>query len=227
MTRQLTLDLPVQSALGRGDFFVSSSNSAAVKAVLDWQTWPHGKLVLVGPPGSGKTHLANVWATQSEARLVAARDLSVESIDRFDRIAVAIEDADIALGDRVAEEAMFLLHNLVLAQKQPLLITTSVSPAHWNAVLPDLQSRIQGAVMASLSEPDDQLLSAVMIKQFADRQIIVDSEIILYLTGRIERSFASVRKIVDQVDRLSLAEGRRITKALVRQVLDRLAQEDH
>ncbi len=225
MNRQLTFDLPVKPALGLGDFFVSSSNAPAVRTVLDWQNWPQGKLVLVGPQGSGKTHLAHAWAAQTEARIVSAGSLDVACVEGLAEGSVAVENADAAIGDHDAEAAMFHLHNLALAQGKPLLVTSISPPAHWHAVLPDLLSRMQGSAMVSLSDPDDQLLAAVMIKQFADRQLIVDSEVVLYLTGRIERSFASVRNVVESLDRTSLAEGRRITRVLARQVLDKLAQD--
>ncbi len=209
--------------MGREDFFVSSSNASAVSAVLDWQEWPKAKLVLVGPGGSGKTHLAHVWAERTKARLVSARQLDAERIHGLAEGPVAIENADSSVGNLAEEEAMFHLHNLVAARGKRLLVTASAPPAHWRAVLPDLLSRMQEATTVSLSEPDDPLLAAVMVKQFNDRQLIVDPEVVLYLIRRIERSFANVRRVVEALDRTSLEEGRRITRMLARQVLDRLA----
>lgn len=223
MARQLTFDLPARAAMGRGDFFVSPGNASAVSAVLDWPEWPKGKLVLVGPGGSGKTHLAHVWAERTRARLVSARELDVDRIYGLAERPVAIENADSAVGNRAIEEAMFHLHNLAAARGMHLLVTASAPPVHWKAVLPDLLSRMQEATTVSLSRPDDPLLAAVMVKQFNDRQLIVDPEVVLYLIRRIERSFASVRRIVEALDRTSLEEGRRITRMLARRVLDRLA----
>jgi len=209
--------------MGREDFFVSSGNTSAVSAVLDWEEWPKAKLVLVGPSGSGKTHLAHVWAERTKARLVSARKLDADRVYGLAEGPVAIENADSAVGNRAVEEAMFHLHNLAAARSMQLLVTASAPPAHWKAALPDLSSRMQEATTVSLSEPDDPLLAAVMVKQFNDRQLIVDPEVVLYLIRRIERSFANVRRVVEALDRTSLEEGRRITRMLARQVLDRLA----
>ncbi len=226
MTGQLTFDLPFEPAHGWGDYFVSSSNAAAVKAVLKRSDWPQGKLVLTGPRRSGKTHLAKVWATQTSAPLVSAWDIDSRCIDRLTEGPVAVDNADAALGDRNAEEALFHLHNLALAQGIQLLITTGAPPANWCGILPDLQSRMQGAQMVSLSEPDDPLLAAVLIKQFADRQVAVDSGVILYLVERIERSFAGASRVVEALDDAALSRKRRITKAFARQILDKLAWDE-
>jgi len=222
---QLTFDLSLEPALAGTDFFVSPSNETAVRTVFDWRDWPQGKLALVGPPGSGKTHLAHIWATRTDARLVSARDIGTDSVDRLAAAPVAVEDADAAVGDLPAEEALLHLHNLALERNVPLLVTARTPPARWDAALADLRSRMQGAVTVSLSQPDDRLLSAVLLKLFADRQVSVGPDVIQYLTRRIERSFAGVGHIVEALDSAAMAEGRRITTALARQVLDKLARD--
>jgi len=219
MARQLTFDLPGQPALGRGDFFVSPGNAAAVEAVQGWHDWPQGKLVLVGPQGAGKTHLAHVWAAICDARIVAAGDLAGADVAALAGGPVAVEDADGLAGDAAGEEALFHLHNMVLAQGQPLLITAQTPPARWGLTLPDLASRMQGSALVSLAAPDDALLAAVLVKLFSDRQIAVEPGVIGYLTDRMERSFAEAGRLVEALDRAALSEKRRITKVLARQVL--------
>ena len=113
MSEQLTFDLPARPALGRGDFFVSPGNAAAVEAIQSWHDWPNGKLVLVGPVGSGKTHLSHVWAAMVQARIIAAQDLQSVDIAGAARGAIVVEDADQIAGNPKAEEALFHLHNLM------------------------------------------------------------------------------------------------------------------
>ena len=226
MPEQLTFDLPAHPALGRGDFLVSPGNEAAVEAIQGWHDWPQGKLVLVGPPGSGKTHLAHVFAAMTGARIIAARDLADTSIDAAATTAVAVEDADTAAGNPAAEQALFHLHNFALAQNQPLLITAKSAPARWQLQLPDLASRMQGSAMVTLSPPDDALLASVLVKLFADRQISIDNTVINYLVTRMERSFASTGRLVEALDRAALSEKRGITRPLAAVVLDKLSENE-
>lgn len=223
MAEQLTFDLPSEPALGRGDFFVSPSNAAAVEAIQSWHDWPQGKLVLIGPQGSGKTHLAHVWATIAEATIIRAADLREADVPDLARRAVAIEDASDIAGDGVAEAALFHLHNLAQEHGSAVMLTGRQPPLRWGLTLPDLQSRLQGSAIVTLSAPDDMLLAAVLVKLFADRQLHVEPRVVDWLTRNIERSFAAAIDIVDALDRTALRQSRAITQPLAARVLDKLS----
>ncbi|GKY88329.1 DnaA ATPase domain-containing protein [Sinisalibacter aestuarii] len=221
MARQLTFDLPLREARGRGDFFVSDSNAAAMAALDAWQGWPARKLVLTGPEGAGKSHLAQVWADMAGAQVIAARDLAALDPASLAGGNVALEDADRIAGDAAAEQAAFHLHNLVLAEGGSLLVTATTPPSRWGLALPDLASRMEGAPMVAIAPPDEALLAAVLVKLFADRQIDPPETLIRYLADRIERSFAAARDIVAALDAAALAEGKPVSRDLARQVLER------
>ncbi|MFC2966782.1 chromosomal replication initiator DnaA [Acidimangrovimonas pyrenivorans] len=227
MPQQLTFDLPVREALGREDFFVSSANAVALATLDGWQDWPQGKMALIGARGAGKTHLAHVWAAEAGASIVSAADLTEAEAPALAAGAarVVVEDADAIAGDREAEVALFHLHNLVLASGGRLLLTAATAPNRWPLGLPDLASRMQATAVAALEPPDDALLSAVLLKLFADRQIAVAPNLIPYLAARIDRSFAAARDAVAQLDQQALAQSRPVTRALAAEVLD-LGAED-
>lgn len=218
MPRQLTFDLPVREARGRADFFVSPSNATALAAIDGWRDWPQGKLILTGPPGSGKTHLAHVWAGLSDATVVPAQELDGMDLPGLAaQGAVCVEDAGTTT---LNETALFHLHNLLAEADCALLVTAEKPPRDWSLSLPDLLSRMAAAPVATLAPPDDALLRAVLLKQFADRQVIVSSALIDWLIPRIERSFSSVKFTVERLDSASLSESRPLTRALAARVLD-------
>lgn len=220
MARQLSFDLPAHPALGRGDFFVSGPNAAATAMVEGWQDWPARKLVLCGPEGAGKTHLVHVWAALSGARILDAADLAQADIPTLASAPLAVEDADRITGP-AAQEALFHLHNLTLAEGHSLLITARTPPSRWPLTLPDLASRMEGTPTIALEPPDDALLAAVIMKQLADRQIVPSPGTIPYLARRMPRSFAAARDIVAALDREALARGRPVTRALAAEILDK------
>ncbi|WP_114967118.1 DnaA ATPase domain-containing protein [Alkalilacustris brevis] len=221
MSRQLVLDLPVRPALGRENFLVAPSNALAVRAVEDAAQWPGGKLALIGAAGAGKTHLAHVWAAETGATIIAARNLAGADIDRLARQGhVAVEDAEALCGDATAERALFHLHNHLLGMDGRLLITARTPPARWPIALPDLASRMQATQTATIEPPDDTLLAAVLVKLFADRQIAVQPELIAYLLRRMERSLAAAARLVAALDARALAEQRPVSRSLAAQVLD-------
>jgi len=151
--RQLAFDLPAREAFRREDFFVSPANAVALAAVDGWQGWPGGKMLLVGPKGSGKTHLARLWAAEAGAAVIPGADLAGADLPGLSAHgAVAVEDAEAVAGHADREAAFFHLHNLVV-QAGSLLVTAKTPPRDWGLGLPDLASRLQAAPLTPLGRP--------------------------------------------------------------------------
>jgi chromosomal replication initiation ATPase DnaA len=218
--QQLSFELPAKPALERDDFYVSPANAVAVAMIDLWPDWTGRKLTLSGPRGAGKTHLVHVWANMSGARIIAAKDVRDIDIPTLASGPVAVEDVPEIAAQADLQSALFHLHNLVLAEGHSLLLTGVGAPDHWGLSLPDLQSRMQGAQNAALLAPDDALLSAVLVKLFSDRQIHPSGDLIQYLLARMDRSFASARNLVEQLDRQSLAQHRKLNRGLAKDILD-------
>jgi len=213
MARQIALVLPPRAALGRDDFFVTPANARALAAIDGWRDWPGGKLALIGPAGSGKTHLAHVWAAESGAPILPAAAIAgVDAQALANRGAVVVEDMGALPRDLGAERALLHLHNHLLAEGGRLQMTARDAPARWPNALPDLASRMQATGVATLDPPDDALLSAVLVKLFTDRQVKVPPSVIDYLLSRMERSLAAARDLVARLDAHALAEGHAITR---------------
>ncbi|WP_027259446.1 HdaA/DnaA family protein [Leisingera aquimarina] len=225
MAQQLSFDLPAKPALGREDFFVAPSNAMAVALLDPHFAWPSGKLVLTGPKGAGKTHLAHVWASQSGARILPAAQLTAEAVPELAQSPVVVEDVPQIAGESAQQNALFHLHNMVLANGYSLVMTGRGAPNLWGLTLPDLQSRVQAATHAELQPPDDQLLAVVLAKLFNDRQITPKPDVIPYLVAHMDRSFAAAARIVGRLDRLSLAEKRSLSRPLAVRVLSEIRQE--
>jgi len=222
VTQQLAFDLPFRPALGRGDFFVSAANATALATLEHPQSWPQRKLVLVGPPGSGKTHLAHVWAELSAARIVSVAAMLAANLPALAAGgAVVVEDCEALPHTAGAETALFHLHNLLMASGGALLLTASSPPRDWGLHLPDLISRVQAAAVTRLEAPDDPLLSAILVKLFADRQIAVAPALIAYLLPRMDRSFDAARALVAALDAEALARGTAVTRPLAASLLER------
>ncbi len=213
---QLTFDLPIRTAYGREDFFVSDSNEHAVKLMDAWPDWPSGVVCLTGPEGSGKTHLAKVWQQRSGARIQQVVDLNETIIpDLCEKSAVCLEDCDTPSD----ETAFFHLLNYVNENNTSLLLTARTPPNRWGVSLPDLKTRLSLVHVASLNLPDERLLLGVVSKHFSDRQIKVNKEILIYIINRIERNFDNVIDIVDRLDKTALVRRKPINLALVKEIL--------
>lgn len=219
MAQQLSFHLPAADAQGREDFFVSPANELALALVDLTGGWPDGKLVLCGPKGSGKTHLTRVWADQTGARILRAARLREDDVPDLAISPVAIEDVPEIAGDPVAQNALFHLHNLMRANCLPLMMTGRGAVRDWGLTLPDLISRLCAAQCATLEMPDDTLLAALLAKLFNDRQVTPKPDLIPYLLRHMDRSFDAAAEMVDQLDRLSLAQGRKISRHLAMQLI--------
>jgi chromosomal replication initiation ATPase DnaA len=212
---QLAIDLMHRPAFGRADFLASGCNAAALGWIERWPQWPSGALVLHGPAGSGKSHLAHLWRERSGGVLLHGDALPPLALDELaGRRAVALDDAE-----RAPEEALLHLYNCCGEAGTSLLVIAREAPASWPIVLPDLASRLRAAPAVAIALPDDALLAAVLVKHFADRQVQVAPGVIAFLVRRMERSFAACGTLAARLDLLSLGARRPIGIALARQVL--------
>lgn len=220
MIRQLAFDLPPVEAFRAEDYFIAGSNATA-HAQITGANWPGGRMLLVGPAGAGKSHLAHLWAQGpgegQGARVLHVQELTQTTLPELPR-AVVIEDAEGAAGSPALEEALFHLWNHQTGRGL-LLITARSAPRDWGLELPDLLSRMQAMPLARLDVPDDSLLAAVLVKLFGDRQVHVQPNLIPFLVARIERSVDAARRVVAALDDRALAQGRPISRAMAAEVL--------
>ena len=214
---QLPLDLGHRPALSRADFLVAPCNAEAVAWLDRWPRWPAPALALWGPAGSGKSHLAGVFAARTGARIIDPAALATE------RVPGLVGDARAAVVDaaeRAAEEPLLHLYNLLAERRGHLLVVARDAPARWATALADLRSRLIAAPAVGVAPPDEALIGALLVKLFADRQLAVGEEVVAYLALHLERSFAAAQRAVAALDVAALAAHRRITLKLARQVLE-------
>ena len=222
--KQLAFALPLDPRFGAADFLVSPSNEQAYGLIESWPEWPDTILLLVGPRGSGKSHLASIWATNAHAWTVDAAAITHDKVPHLvSNGALAIEDMD--RGER-DEAALFHLLNLAREKRASLLITCETPPDRWSLKTPDLLSRLRLAPSVALDAPDDALLKAVLVKLFVDRQLVVDTSVVDYIALRIERSLAKASEIVALLDREALSRGRRVSRAIAAEILGAAQETD-
>lgn len=215
--RQLTLALHHTESLARDDFLGGPSNAQALTLIDAWPEWPNRTVMLVGPEGSGKSHLAAIWAQAAGARRVAARSLEESMLPAaLATNALVVEDA---IPGRFDERALFHLLNLAREDGAFVLLTARTPPAGWPLSIRDLASRLKALPVVTLAAPDEALLRAVLVKLFADRQLSVDEALIGYVAMRIERSFAAARAVVALLDEEAMRRQRPLTRALAADVL--------
>ncbi|QFU16264.1 DnaA ATPase domain-containing protein [Microvirga thermotolerans] len=222
--KQLAFDLPLAPRFGREDFLVSPSNEQAYAIIESWPEWPDTVLLLTGPRGSGKSHLAAIWAETARAWTVDAFEVTGDKVPHLvSNGALAIEDIDRADRD---EAALFHLLNLARERKAFVLMTCETPPDAWGIRTPDLLSRLRLATAVSLEPPDDALLKAVLVKLFVDRQLVVDTSVVDYIALRIERSLTKAAEVVTLLDKEALSRGRRVSRAIASEVLGAIRDAD-
>jgi len=215
--RQLTLALDHEESFAREDFLSGPSNAAALALIECWPQWPNRAMILTGPEGSGKSHLAAMWADAAGARCVAARALEQAAVPAM-LVTGALVIEDLVAGT-FDERTLFHLLNLAHEDQAFLLLTARTMPTAWKLAIRDLDSRVKALPAVSLTPPDDALLRAVLVKLFADRQIAVEESLIGYVAPRMERSFAAARAVVEALDAEALRRKRPLTRALAAEVL--------
>lgn len=213
MTRQLPFELPHRASFDRADLIESDANGLAVEAIDSWPEWRHPVLMIVGPPGSGKSHIAEAFAAISGGSHARPGDM-FEPQPGFVRVIDDVDRTDLA------EEEVFAIVNAARTGLGHVLLTSRTPAPLLRLRLPDLASRLRAALQIELGAPDDMLLHGVLVKLFADRQIDVDPKLLTYILSRMERSIAAAQTLVARLDRESLASGRRITRTMIAGVLE-------
>lgn len=215
--RQLAFALPHAESLTRDNFLEGPANEAALALIERWPDWPNRIMLLAGEQGSGKSHLASIWAEQSGARSIAAHALAATSVpNALATGALVVEDLK---ADDFDERALFHLMNLAREDAAFVLITARVPPSAFEIELRDLRSRLRAVPVVSVAPPDDLLFRALIVKFCADRQMAVDESLVGYLASRIERSYAAARQAVELLDSEALRLGRPVTRALAAELL--------
>jgi chromosomal replication initiation ATPase DnaA len=221
---QLPLTLPVRAARGRDAFYETGANARALAMLDDWRGWPLGRMALVGPKGSGKTHMLHVWAEEAGAVVLRPEDLAEADVPGLALSgAVALDDADrlhTLDHPEVAEVTLFHLYNLLGQESGALLLSGRTPPSRWKAGLPDLKSRLGSLSFARLGRPDDALVQAVVVKLFADRQVAVRATVPPLLALHLGRDLAALERAVADIDSYALARRREVTATLAREALD-------
>jgi chromosomal replication initiation ATPase DnaA len=215
--RQLALALEHAVSFAREDFLEGPANGAALALVDRWPDWPDRVVAVVGPAGSGKSHLASIWAATAGARFLASRALAdTHPPAALATGALVLEDV---CEEGLNERALFHLLNLAREEGAFLLLTARTAPTSWKVAIRDLASRLRAIPTVTLAAPDDALLRALMVKMWADRQIDVDQSVIKYVINHIERSFAAARTVVERLDQEALRQRRPVTRALAAEML--------
>ena len=214
---QLVLDLGQREAYGREDFLVAPCNAEVVAWLDRWPDWPGHGLIIHGPAGCGKTHLAQVFRAVSDAKVVRVEDLAADDHQFASSVHVIVEDIGVA----APMQALLHLYNSVVEGGGTALFTSRSAPSTWQFELADLRSRMNALATTTVGLPDDALLAAVVVKLLADRQLKVGEDVVMYLVRHMERSFQAARRIVVALDDASLAVHREITVPLARKILER------
>lgn len=210
--RQLVLALDHAVSYARDDFLPGPSNAKALALIDRWPDWPDRLAALVGPEGSGKSHLAAIWAQAAGARVLSAKLLGETDLPAaFATGALVVEDLE---SEGLDERALFHLINLAREERADVLFTARTQPSGFAVSIRDLASRLRALPAVTLAAPDDTLLRSLIVKLAADRQLAVDEALVNYLANRIERSFAGARAAVLRLDEEALRQHRPPTRAL-------------
>lgn len=216
VNQQLLLDLRSFPSMGRNDYYVSNINKEAVTWLDIWPHWPSLGFVVCGPSGSGKSHLANVLETLSKGKIIDAKNISDINInDLSEKKCLIIEDIE----KYKSEKALFHIYNLLMEKKNNLMITSNITMSEINFKLPDLKSRLVSLPQVNIGLPDDNLLKNILIKQFLDKGVLVDLEVIDYVIKRMDRSFEAIKKLVSKIDFEALEKSKRITIPFIKQII--------
>jgi chromosomal replication initiation ATPase DnaA len=227
-TGQYKLRFSPNTYLGEEDFLVTPCNENAYMAIKLWPNWQHFALNIYGPKSSGKSHLANIWINQLQHSLprpiqipiLSAHNINMKNVNKIanEYPYIVVDNLDASIN----EEAFFHLYNFYNVLERFVLFISEVPPSKLSLKLPDLRSRLNIVPCVEILQPDDEMLMALIVKLFNDRQIIISQDILDYMLIHTERSFNYISRLVAEIDDISWTYGRAVSIAIVKDALDNL-----
>ena len=213
---QLLLNFKNNQNFNYDDFYVSKSNYFAFQLIEKWPKWVKNILNIYGEKFSGKTHLSNIFLSKNKGFKINEKEINEDvykKIKLYENI--IIDDFD----NKCDEKLMYSIFNLV-DQDNKYLIINSINPINEiNYKLNDLKSRSKNCLFAKIDNPDDELMFAIILKSFSDRQIQVDKKLIDFIIKRIDRSYSKIVDFIYKVDELSLKKKKAIDLKIIKQIL--------
>jgi len=216
MNDQLILKFPEHRAYKKEDFYVSPSNQDAYDFINSWPKWIKRIANIFGPAGSGKSHLASILKTKTTCLEISSDELNENIFSEFKtKEALIIEN----FNEKISEELLFSLWNAALQDNKYFLINSIKPISSYKFKLPDLTSRIKSSLVIGIKLPSDDLISAIIAKNFSDKQIMVEEKHIDYIIKRIDRSYEKISQFILTLDRYSLKKGSPFGLKLIKEVL--------
>ena len=213
---QLLLNFNYKQNFHYDDFYVSKSNYYAYELIEKWPNWEKNILNIYGEKYSGKTHLANIFLKKNKGTKVNENDLNDEILKKFKLYQNIVIDN---FSNITEERILYSIFNLV-DQDNKFLIINSIKPINEiNFNLNDLKSRAKNCLFAKIDDPDDELIFAIILKSFSDRQIIIDKKLIDFIIKRIDRSYGKISDFIYKVDELSLKKKKPIDFKTIKEIL--------
>jgi len=213
---QLLLNLNGKQNFNSDDFYVSKSNFYAYKLIEKWPKWEKNILNIYGETCSGKTHLANIFKKKNKAKKISEKELTddiFKELKLFENI--ILDDFNNSTEERI----LYSLFNLVDSDNKYLLINSKEAINEVNFSLNDLKSRSKNCLFAKIENPDDDLIFALIVKNFSDRQITIEKKLIEYIIKRIDRSYSKISEFIYKVDELSLKKKKAIDIKTIKEIV--------
>ena len=213
---QLLIDFDYKTNFNQHDFYLSKSNSNAFNLVNRWPDWDKKILNISGEKFSGKSHLANIFRLKSKAFLIKGNEID-NSIFKSIKLheSIIIDDFE----ECNEEEILYSIFNLIDQDSKYLLINSLKPINELKYRLPDLTSRSKNCLYAVIENPDDELLFAIILKNFSDRQIKIEKKIINFIISRIDRSYRKIDEFIYKIDELSLKKKKPINLKTIKEIL--------
>ena len=214
---QKLLDFSISESFDENDYYVSKCNYFAKSIIETWPKWDKKIVNLTGEKHSGKTHLSNIFKLKSNALYLNASNINDQTLKKIKLSNnVIIED----LNETFDEKLLYSILYLVEQDNKYLLISSKIPLDTMKFSLPDLISRLKNCIIAKIEQPDDELIYAIILKSFSDRQIKLDNKVIDYIIKRIDRSYSKMQEFIYKIDELSLKKKKSINFKIIKEIIN-------